>query len=658
MESLLDPQTAAALVQLRSQLSEAVVAFGLDAAQKLPAWQHVLDAKLLPRLSPDFPVTAAICGGGSSGKSTLFNGLCGARFSPTGGRAGLNRRVLMGLHPQSARQQGFLAALFQPFGSEPQALGSGDGAALTESGSPLYALSDELPPHLALLDTPDFDTGAKGVYTNRALTQQSLEAADVLIYIFTNANYNNRDNTDFLAQMLTAVGVRPVILVYRVYPSFSVEEVVEHANTVAANLYGDAAADHLLGIYRVDEDNAVAAGEASVQPMPARSQDPALETLLASIDPRQLRERLFASILSDLVDQAQEWHTSLKAALVEMRAYAGGVAALQKQSVQTALSHFPLDPVLRRFAAIWLESDPGYIKMMRRTGKVIEWPFTAALKTMRWLSRRGKAPPPPPPPQTWHAELDQDLLTAANRLYQGITSDILELSLAARDPLAVDLQAQLETLTRMGRQPPEVCHITADPHHPDTVTLCLAVPAGLKGAQERVRRLAWRKTLERVLAAKEEILGFTAQMDRDLRALADQRRQEMGWGDQLRQTVSAALNVLPATAAVTYILATGDPIGAAGIKVKLAGIFGFHDLYALVAIPATAGLQKADMKQLQEMLGPVAQSWLQHKLETINTLFESEVTGAVKADTTRAVQRAEALAAGIQVQLGHLSKAR
>jgi hypothetical protein len=144
-------------------------------------------------------------------------------------------------------------------------------------------------------------------------------------------------------------------------------------------------------------------------------------------------------------------------------------------------------------------------------------------------------------------------------------------------------------------------------------------------------------------------------MDGDLRALAEKRRKQMGWGDQLRQTFSAALNVLPATAAVTYILATGDPVGAAGIKVKLAGLFGLHDLYALVAIPATAGLQKADMKQLEEMLGPVAQSWLQHKLETINALFDKEVTGSLRTCVGEAAGQAQRLAGGIQAQLTHLS---
>jgi hypothetical protein len=656
MESLLDPQTAEALVNLREQLTEAVTTFGLDTPEKLAAWRHMLDAKLLPRLSPDFPVTAAICGGGSSGKSTLFNSLTENPFSPTGGRAGINRRVLVGLHPQPAQQDGFLEALFLPFGSSPTALPAGEADLLTESGPPYYTLSEKLPPHLALLDTPDFDTGAQGEYTNRALAQQSLEAADVLIYIFTNANYNNRDNTDFLAKMLTAVGVRPAILVYRVYPSFSPQEVTDHAATVAANLYGTEADKHLLGVYRVDEDNAVAAGEATVEPQPARVQDPPLDELLAGIDPRRLRQQLFATILADVITQAGKWQTALDAAQAGLKAYGSALGALQSQAVQTALSHFPLDPVLRRFAAIWLESDPGYIKVMRQTGKAIELPFNAVVKTVRWISRRGRDPVPEKKPSSgWHTELDQDLLTAANRLYQGITSDILELSLAARDPLAEELKSWLEMLRMAGTAPPEACRITADPQRPDQVTICLAVPPVLIEAQRRARRLEWRQTLERILAAKTEILGFTAEMDGDLRALAEKRRRLMGWGDQLRQTFSAALNVLPATAAVTYILATGDPVGAAGIKVKLAGLFGLHDLYALVAIPATAGLQKADMKQLEEMLGPLAQSWLQHKLETINTLFDKEVTGALRTCVGEAADQAQRLAGGIQAQLTLLS---
>lgn len=71
---------------------------------------------------------------------------------------------------------------------------------------------------MVIMDTPDFDTGSKGTYTNRNLARQALETADIFIYIFTNSNYNNRDNTDFISQSLTGIGKRHCFLIYRVYP--------------------------------------------------------------------------------------------------------------------------------------------------------------------------------------------------------------------------------------------------------------------------------------------------------------------------------------------------------------------------------------------------------------------------------------------------------
>ena len=52
----------------------------------IASWINIVEAKLIPRFSSDFPIVAAICGGGSSGKSTLFNALSGERHAPIGGR--------------------------------------------------------------------------------------------------------------------------------------------------------------------------------------------------------------------------------------------------------------------------------------------------------------------------------------------------------------------------------------------------------------------------------------------------------------------------------------------------------------------------------------------------------------------------------------------
>ncbi len=200
-----------------------------------------------------------ICGGGSSGKSTLFNSIVKEELSPVGGSAGLNRRVLFSAHEELLENPDFLSALFEPFGTLPRPLK--DRNELTTPGPPVYVSSNAIPKSLVLMDTPDFDTGAKGVYTNREVSRQALESSDILIYIFTNSNYNNRENTDFISEMLTSIGMRKCFLIYRVYPSFETQEVQEHAMTVAGNLYGSVADQYVLGVFRTDEDNAVASGE-------------------------------------------------------------------------------------------------------------------------------------------------------------------------------------------------------------------------------------------------------------------------------------------------------------------------------------------------------------------------------------------------------------
>ena len=139
----------------------------------------------------------------------------------------------------------------------------------------------------------------------------------------------------------------------------------------------------------------------------------------------------------------------------------------------------------------------------------------------------------------------------------------------------------------------------------------------------------WRASIEAQLSDTQKLMGPSDSIDRELRVLVETFRSRMTIFAKLGQTFSAFLNVLPATLAVTYILSTGDPVGAAGIKVKLSGLFGLKDLYALVALPATTGLRKADRAQLETLMGPIAQTWLNHKLKTVQHLFEENMTGGI-----------------------------
>jgi hypothetical protein len=595
------PHTIDALATLRKCLPRAAEDLNMDFGEGFDLWRRTLDRKLLPRLHKDFPLVAAICGGGSTGKSTLFNSLAGAAVSPTGGRAGLNRRVLIGISEIQSRRGDLMGHLGQTFGGEPQPLQ--DPADLLAPGVPLVSTGASLPARVLLLDTPDIDTGAGGVYTNRDLAQQSLEVADLFIYIFTNATYNNRDNTDFIARMFTGMGVRPCYLVYRVYPSFADEEVVDHARTVARHIYGPeaSAAENVLGVFRADEDNAVAAGQRAMTLKPVTGTRSDLKTALGALDPAPLRMRLLGDIFEDAVEQAAVMGARVRELAARLDRYARALEYAQDRSVQAALSHFPADRVLRRFAKIWLESDPGHIKFMRRTGKVIEWPLQTAVRAVRHFTRDDGESKPPSSEEELGRRVEMDLLTSANQLYQKC----------------------LEPRLSLGAQSAEA-------------------PAALQSARDELAAKPWQPVLEQILARKNDVLSWSDQLDAELGTLA-----RMGFMDQIRQTFAAMLNVIPATAAITYILHTGDPVGAAGIKVKLTGIFGLHDLYALIAIPATAGMSKADRQQLEQLLAPLARTWLAHKCTTVRELFETHITGRLLGSARSAREKAAELAAEI-----------
>lgn len=606
------PDTLAALKTLRRCLPRAAHDLSLDMGEAFPHWLQTLDRKLLPRLDRNFPLVAAICGGGSTGKSTLFNTLLGQPVSPTGGRAGLNRRVLVGTRKSQKQQHELFDYLGHTFDSMPRPLD--DQEQLLSPGRPLYFESDTLPDRVVLLDTPDIDTGAKGQYTNRDLARQSLEVADLFIYIFTNATYNNLDNTDFIARMLTGVGTRPCYLVYRVYPSYTDDEVRDHAHTVTHNIYGPAGGANVLGLFRADEDNAVAGGKKPMALRAVGGSHPALADALAALDPAPIRSRLLATMLDDAVDQAKQMAHQVHGVKTHLEEYARAIETAQSKCVQKALSHFPTDRVLRRFAQIWLDSDPAHIKLMRGTGKVIEWPLKTVIKTVWRIKKPEQFKKTPSSEEKLSLQLEMDLLTAANQLYK--TSVDSKISIGVQN---------------------------------------VSAPAIVRSAQARLAEKPWQATLEAISAHKREVLSWSTQLDDELKSLADDLRRRMGFMDRIRQTFAAMLNVIPATAAITYILHTGDPVGAAGIKVKLTGLFGLHDLYALIAIPATAGMSQADRKQLEQMLGPLARTWLAHKLKVVQKLFEEQISGDVLSSVRTAQKKADALVQEIDQAIKNLA---
>ena len=151
-----------------------------------------LNRSVIPQLSSDWPLLVAVTGGGSSGKSTLFNFLAGAKVSASDPTAGYTRRMVAAIHPKVVADKQKMAMLFERFraNARPRALSKPEEA--LEPGEPVYVECLNVPEHLVLVDTPDFDVGTKEGFTNRAAAKEILDVADVILYVVTNATYNNK----------------------------------------------------------------------------------------------------------------------------------------------------------------------------------------------------------------------------------------------------------------------------------------------------------------------------------------------------------------------------------------------------------------------------------------------------------------------------------
>jgi hypothetical protein len=655
METLYKQNITDALKILRRSIPGIQDRLRLGRSKDVAAWSKIVDGKLLTRLSPDFPIMATICGGGSSGKSSLFNSMVGERLSPVGGSAGLNRRVLVSMHREIFNRPNIFSALFEPFGCLPDSLK--DPQDLTVSGHPLYVLSDALPQNLVLMDTPDFDTGAKGVYINRDITLKALESSDILIYVFTNSNYNNRENTDFISEMLTGIGMRKCFLVYRVYPSFEQEEVQEHAMTVARNLYGNEADRYVLGIYRADEDNSVAAGKQFMALRPVREKDPSFINALQSIDSSKLRLDLLSSILNDVLIMAGDLLENARISRDELRLYLDTLQTAQSHCVHEALQHFPMDLVVKRFVEIWMLTDPPYVKAMRKTGRVVELPFKVLLDTTKKVKDKLSGTKKIEPQQNFTDKVEEDLVTAVNRMHYKTVNPEISVSANLKDPVTRQMLEAVERIRAdKGLKNNQNPHVETTVKQVSLKFFVSAHPVVFQ-EQEKLRNRDWKSAIESILSRRGLIVDLSQGIEQDLKDLAESFRSKMGIWTKIRQTFSAFLNVVPATVAVTYILSTGDPVGAVGIKVKLTGLFGLHDLCALVAIPATTGLKMADQKQLDDMLGPIVQAWLNNKLKEVKDLFEQEITGGIIRAAKDAVDEAETMINQIQVNIEACGKA-
>ena len=120
-------------------------------------------------------------------------------------------------------------------------------------------------------------------------------------------------------------------------------------------------------------------------------------------------------------------------------------------------------------------------------------------------------------------------------------------------------------------------------------------------------------------------MGLPPDIEAELRALVRRFRDQMSWHQHVREAFFASLTALPPILGVTYTLLTANPVAGGGIWIQLQGIFGINDLWALVSIPASAGLSEQERKQLEKLIAPVFRLWLDRRLSAIVEVFRRTV---------------------------------
>lgn len=173
---------------------------------------ELLERDLLPRCGAgESYLVCGIVGPNNAGKSALFNALIGRDVSPSDPTGGATRRLVGAAH----------AALLERLRAHPDVrrfhlrdaeLARLREAALAHPDDPtelLVVAEESLPPHVLLIDTPDFDSVIAG---NRRVSEVLIAVADVVVAVVTRHSYQNRAVVEFFQEWLRHQ--RPWILVY------------------------------------------------------------------------------------------------------------------------------------------------------------------------------------------------------------------------------------------------------------------------------------------------------------------------------------------------------------------------------------------------------------------------------------------------------------
>ncbi len=171
------------------------------------SWYEVLLRKLIPQLSADSYLVVAVVGGTNIGKSAIFNHIVGRKASASSPLASGTRHPVCVAPPEFSRVED-MARVFPGFAVERWV--SAEAALEDNTTHRLFFItSDDAPPNLLVLDTPDIDSDAR---VNWERADHIRQAADLLIAVLTQQKYNDAAVKHFFRE--AARDDKPVLVVF------------------------------------------------------------------------------------------------------------------------------------------------------------------------------------------------------------------------------------------------------------------------------------------------------------------------------------------------------------------------------------------------------------------------------------------------------------
>ena len=384
-------------------------------------WYEQLQRKLLPQLSGEPFVVAAVVGGTNIGKSVIFNHLAGVRASATSPLASGTKHPTC-LVPAGFTTQHPLAEIFPGFELIPW---SQAGAALDETERHLlfWKPAPELPANLLILDTPDIDSDAP---VNWLRADRVRACADVLVAVLTQQKYNDAAVKQFFRK--AAAEDKAVIVVFnqvllpedeQYWPkwleTFSRETGVQPDLVYIAPNDRRAAEENRLPFY--ERTWPLAAAET---PLPAAGSAPRnLREDLANLKFRDIKLRTLRGSLRQVVsetDGAPAW-------LAEVRRRSAGfqdASTLLSMQQLARIDNWPSPPTSLFVTEIrewWRLQREGWTKTIHdgysRLGETV-------LAPLSW-ARQKLSGPTPNPAEAYVAQERQLMLQTIEELYAELT---------------------------------------------------------------------------------------------------------------------------------------------------------------------------------------------------------------------------------------------